>query len=164
MVYYFRGHPYGIWSMVSIVYITPIIIGAYITDFPTGNVGFSSKNKKRPARQSVEFFLCNDLGIVQKVGHLQFAVFGYRHLQVGSGIFNLGASGSVGGKLHFVGVNFHFGSKIGVAQPTGEAPGNGFHKSGNGGGSRGVGSDFGNEDFSVFNGFLLVVEGFEGMK
>jgi len=73
---------------------------------------------------------------------MDLSVGGDLHLQFGIGIFNLGASGSVGGKLHFVGVDFDLGSKVGVSNSGGEVAGNGFHKLGYGGGSCGVRGDF----------------------
>jgi len=102
--------------------------------------------------------------VVNQIGHFYLSVFVHLHFEIGSAVFHRGASGSAVVELHIVGVDFDFGSQIGVAHPGGEATGNGFHKLGHGGGSCGVGSQFGDFDFSVVDGFFLVIEGSEGIK
>ena len=91
--------------------------------------------------------------VVEQIGHLDFSVAVHLHLQDCTAVFKFGASCSVGGELHIFGVHFDFGSQIGVANSAGEVACYGFHKLGYGGGSGGVGGEFGYFDFSTVDVF-----------
>lgn len=105
-------------------------------------------------------FLLQVLVVGEKVGHLHLSVGGDLHFEICTGILNLGASCAVGGKLHCVGVDFDFGSKVGGINPGGETAGYGVHKLADGGSAGGVRCYLCDLDAGLFLVDFAVIEDF----